>query len=105
MRGQREGEAPFKKLEDGDGDDKEVADKAESSTSPIKISSKKRLGYGRNKLQRRKRLMKLAEKWSNNDNVIDEIVQEQDEIRERLSVNFESMQKLFSLNPLVLTLS
>ena len=105
LRGQREGEAPFKKLEDGDGDDKEVADKAESSTSPIKISSKKRLGYGRNKLQRRKRLMKLAEKWSNNDNVIDEIVQEQDEIRERLSVNFESMQKLFSLNPLVLTLS
>jgi len=77
LRGQREGEAPFKKLEDGDGDDKEVADKAESSTSPIKISSKKRLGYGRNKLQRRKRLMKLAEKWSNNDNVIDEIVQEE----------------------------
>ena len=66
LRGQREGEAPVSDMPEDDGgkDEKEAGKK-----SPAKL---RKVGSGRGKLQKRKRLAKLAEKWSQEDDSLDE---------------------------------
>ena len=65
LRGQREGEAVRQKISE---DEEEADAKEEISTSPAKRVPARRTGYGRNRLQKRKRLAKLAEKWPVDDN-------------------------------------
>ena len=73
LRGQREGEAPLKKITE----EEEDAAKEETSPSPSKKNLVRKVGQGRNRLQKRKRLAKLAEKWPADDNDLDEDVKQE----------------------------
>ena len=93
LRGQREGEAPLKK------EDNEEEDIEKKSESDSKSGSKRRIGNGRNRLLKRRRLAKLAEKWGPSDNIIDESVQEEvsenaaEAVRNLLRATREERQK------------
>ena len=63
LRGQREGEAVREKISEEEAD----ANEEVPSVSPSKRILAKRPGHGRNRLQKRKRLAKLAEKWPVDD--------------------------------------
>ena len=74
LRGQREGEAPLKKIEE---EEDENVENKESSSPVAKKTPLRKVGYGRNKLQKRRRLAKLAEKWSHGGAGLDEDVKEE----------------------------
>ena len=66
LRGQREGEMPVTEAQEEEGG-------KEESESAKKLPAKlRKFGSGRGKLQKRRRLAKLAEKWSNEDEELDE---------------------------------
>ena len=64
LRGQREGEAVREKMSE---DEEEADAKEEISGSPSKRPLARRTVHGRNRLQKRRRLAKLAEKWPVDD--------------------------------------
>ena len=94
LRGQRDGEATLKKVSE---DDEQEQDKNNENSSPRKNT--KKVVFCRNKFQRKKRLAKLAEKWSNDDTDLDENVKHElsenaaEAVKELLVATREERQK------------
>ena len=94
LRGQRDGEATLKKVSE---DEEQEVEKNIDNSSPRK--NVRKVVYGRNKLQRKKRLAKLAEKWSNDEKDLDENVKQElsenaaEAVKELLVATREERQK------------